>query len=298
MDIRQLRYFVSLCELGNFSAAAQKLYLTPQALSKSIKRMEEELGVQLLLRNNDGVELTRPANRLLEGAHTLIAQFDTLLADTQQLAGHQTTLQISLSYGVMVSVLYDFVAAFRTKYPHITLNIDETSDINAEHKVLEHTAQMGFSIGLPVEVQKFHAVLIKREPLYFFAHAEHPLARQRRIEIADLKGQKLCSVTDDFKTFHMVANMCRQQGFEPEYAVKTMDLTLVGYYLSINKGISIGPGTHHLQLQKQGIACLPFADSGMEWSVYLITKRGEDESSAQKLFKKELLAYRTKHFAG
>ncbi|RDB63113.1 hypothetical protein C1878_04375 [Gordonibacter sp. 28C] len=69
MERRQLVQFVKLCETGNVTRAANDLFLTRQALSKSIRKMERELGVELFYRNKDGVELTPAGRFLLDFAH-------------------------------------------------------------------------------------------------------------------------------------------------------------------------------------------------------------------------------------
>lgn len=296
MDIRQLRYFACLCEQKNFCAAANKLYLTPQALSKSMKRMEEEMGVQLLLRNSDGVTLTPAAEYLLTGCQGLINQFDALIRETQQVASQHETLRICLSYGVMRSVLHEFLGAFKAQYPLINLHMEETDDSGVEQMVLDRHVQIGFTVGLPIAAEQFHVQAIKHEPLYFFAHRDNALSCRKSIAIADLKGQRFLAVTENFKTFRLIENKCRQQGFLPEYAVKTMDLTLLGYLLSINEGIAIGPDHQQLDLVNNHLVRLPMSDPEMQWSVYMITRRGEGQTPAQKQFTKAAKRYGEQHF--
>src|SRR5690349_20227562 len=78
-EIRQLRYFVAVAERGSVSAAAVDLHLSQSALSETLRKLEVELGVELLSRGSRGVTLTAAGEALLEPARAAIAAFETAL---------------------------------------------------------------------------------------------------------------------------------------------------------------------------------------------------------------------------
>lgn len=78
MDVRQLRYFKTIAELGSFSSAARSLGIAQPALSRHVKVLEENLGTVLFLRSARGIQLTEQGERLLAYASGLLRQFDML----------------------------------------------------------------------------------------------------------------------------------------------------------------------------------------------------------------------------
>src|SRR6185369_8264563 len=85
MDIRELRYFTHVARVGSFNKAAAQLNVAQPALSRQLKKLEDELGVQLLIRNGRGVELTEAGSVLLAQAESLILQIE----ETAQLVSGQ-----------------------------------------------------------------------------------------------------------------------------------------------------------------------------------------------------------------
>ena len=89
-EIRQLRYFVAVAERGSVSQAALDLHLSQSALSEAVRKLEVELGVQLLMRSSRGVSVTPAGDVLVGEAREAIARFDAALAAVREAADGQT----------------------------------------------------------------------------------------------------------------------------------------------------------------------------------------------------------------
>lgn len=87
MDIRSLRYFVEVVQLNGFSRAADSLFVTQPAISRSIKKLEDELGYTLLIREVDGVKLTEEGDILLAHAKQILSQFGCMKKALQERSG-------------------------------------------------------------------------------------------------------------------------------------------------------------------------------------------------------------------
>lgn len=116
MELRQLRYFVAVCEAGSFSHAALALFMTQPPLSTSIANLESELGAQLLRRTRRGVEVTPAGNVLLDSARRVLAELDEttrrLGAIGKGIEGRITISVVpSLNWTFMPRILADFVKA-------------------------------------------------------------------------------------------------------------------------------------------------------------------------------------------
>ena len=123
MELRQLKYFVKTAQTLNFSEAARLLFVTQSTLSQQIRQLEQELGVELFMRDSHSVRLTESGEYLLPGARRTLQEADSCFAQVRDL---QQMLTGSLDIGITYSfapVLTEAVREFTRQYPGIKLNI-------------------------------------------------------------------------------------------------------------------------------------------------------------------------------
>ena len=103
MELRHLRYFLAVAEQLNLTRAAEKLFIAQPPLSRAIKQLEEEIGVQLFIRKPRGLELTTGGRYFLEQARQILNKVTTTIEDTRRIAQHSKTV---FSIGFVPSVFY------------------------------------------------------------------------------------------------------------------------------------------------------------------------------------------------
>lgn len=126
MDLRQLRYFIGIVDSGSLSQAARELHVAQPALSQNLKRLEEELGLPLLLRTRRGIVPTENGERLYERGKALLAQAEMLRHDLRREEAAPrgpVSVGIPTSLGAMLSV--PLALAVRRDYPDIRLRVLE-----------------------------------------------------------------------------------------------------------------------------------------------------------------------------
>ena len=188
MELRHLRYFVTVAEELNFSKAALKLYTAQPSLSQQIKDLEEELGVKLLHRTKRKVELTEEGVIFLEQARLTLAQAEKAVAMARQVSqAKQQILRIG------------FVPVAEMKiFPYVLPNLRvHKPELKIELNSLNNTEQMNAlqrgELDLTFTRNNFHSDEIEsqfvlREPLIFILPKDHPLAKYDRIPIKALDG--------------------------------------------------------------------------------------------------------------
>lgn len=126
IDIRQLRYFVTIVEQGSFSRAAASLHVAQPALSLHVRNMESELGTPLLFRTARGVEPTEAGTILVRHARIIL---DQLVVAEEEIRGHQQDPSGEVHLGVPGTiaqiVAVPLITAVHTRYPNIKLRIAE-----------------------------------------------------------------------------------------------------------------------------------------------------------------------------
>lgn len=126
MKTAQLRILVAIAEHGTLMAAADALYLSQPAVTKSIKELETRLGVQLLVRSGAGVRLTPYGEALLKRARTVVAEIARAERELEEMkSASDRTLTIGVSLLAASIAVPDALRAFRSRLPHAQLNVYE-----------------------------------------------------------------------------------------------------------------------------------------------------------------------------
>ena len=104
MELRHLRYFIVVAQELNMTRAAEKLFISQPPLTRQIKQLEEELGVQLFIRKPRGLELTQSGLYFLQQADAILEKVNATIEGTRQVAQHHKSV---LSIGFVPSVFYE-----------------------------------------------------------------------------------------------------------------------------------------------------------------------------------------------
>ncbi|MCO8097254.1 DNA-binding transcriptional regulator HcaR [Acinetobacter lwoffii] len=188
MELRHLRYFITVAEELNFSKAALKLYTAQPSLSQQIKDLEEDVGVKLLNRTKRKVELTEEGAVFLEQARLTLAQADKAVAMARQ---------VSQAKQQMLRIGFVPVAEMKI-FPYILPNLRvQNPDLKIELLSLNNNEQMRLlkkgDLDLTFTRHNFNSDEIEsqfviREPLIFLLPKDHPLAKHERIPFKALNG--------------------------------------------------------------------------------------------------------------
>ena len=127
MDVRQLRYFVSIVDYGSLGKAAEKLYVAQPSLSQQMARLEEELGVSLLLRSNHGVTPTAEGDALYRHARLVLRQMEQLRQEVTKGAGADSgTVAVGLPTTMASVLAVPLFERIQDRYPGIRLQFFES----------------------------------------------------------------------------------------------------------------------------------------------------------------------------
>lgn len=188
MEIRQLRYFVTVAQTLNFSEAARKLYITQGTLSQQIQQLEYELGSTLFERSSHSVSLTEAGQELLPLALDTIAASEACLTRMNDL---RSALTGSLKIGAAKTfrgMLIDAVKAFAREHSGVTLNIQFAT----EEELLEMLRTGEIDLALAYKSVTIHedieSEVLFKTSLNILMRKDHPLAEQKHLTLEGLRG--------------------------------------------------------------------------------------------------------------
>ncbi len=216
-ELRHLRSFIVLAEELSFSAAAQRLHVTQQSLSRTIQQLERELGTTLFARTTRSVQLTPAGREMLASATRATAAADEAFAVGRRVARGEPALplRVDLSSGGLETGAA-IVARLRREAPRVVVE-------QAEHGVprgLPLLAQGGLDVLLGIAAHAPEAIateLVRREPVVIGMSAAHPLAAREHVRIAELADVELLLPARDVapEWLELVAGFCREAGVAP-----------------------------------------------------------------------------------
>lgn len=189
MELRQLKYFVTVAKTLNFSEAAKKLFITQGTLSQQVKQLEDELGSQLLSRTSHSVALTEAGEELLPIAKRTLDESENCRRKMSELRG---VLTGSLSIGVTHSfsvLLGGAVRDFIKKYPGVKLKIYYKTATELMEMLKDGDLDLFLAFKPAQLSDDIQADTLFSSRLSVVMRKSHPLAVKKIISIEDLKSQ-------------------------------------------------------------------------------------------------------------
>jgi DNA-binding transcriptional LysR family regulator len=215
VELRQLRYFVTLAEELHFGRAAAREHIVQSALSQQLQRLERELGVRLLERSTHHVALTVAGAAFLAEARKIIAQVDRAAQVARSAAGTAPSLRVGIidaSYDSMPQILHEVQA----RYPDLVINQVEASVPEQYQRLLDGRLDVGIGRAA-MAPPGVASQLFREDPLGVLIPDGHRFTELDGVPVATLAEEPLLLAEDvrapEFNQF--VVEMCREAGFTP-----------------------------------------------------------------------------------
>lgn len=248
MELLQLRYFAELASTEHLSRTAEKLMISPPSLSGTIKKLENELGVQLFDRTQQRMRLNENGRIFYRYVQTSLNALDCGVLTLTQ-ANHPSLKIAMTSYPVWIDMIY----AYEQSHPNVML---EYSVISLDE--LNNTpspAPWNFFLGIieDVDTTRFQSckVFPPEKPVVLMS-VNNPLADRKELRLEELKDQNFISVARENASAHnFMISLCRQAGFEPKkiyYGDYLMRVKLIQQNRGVNITTMVGATVNAIPL--------------------------------------------------
>jgi DNA-binding transcriptional LysR family regulator len=248
MELRHLRYFVTVAEELHFGRAAVRLNMAQPPLSQQINKLEDELGFPLLLRNKHHVELTPAGKVFLEEARITLVQADKAAAAAWR--AHEG-VEGRLTIGFVGSVTYNIVPLlqkYRLQFPMVHLSLHQMKSAHQLQALHEKKIQLGI-LRPPVQSPYLESETIHKEAYVAALPESHPLAGRDTLRVEELAGDEfIISSRNNGSYYHdAVIRLCRDSGFYPRIALEAPEILTIVAFVSAGLGVSIVPASFRSQ---------------------------------------------------
>ncbi|WP_408008221.1 LysR family transcriptional regulator [Pseudalkalibacillus sp. A8] len=235
MELRQLEYFMVICEELHFSRAAEKIMVSQPNLSQQIKLLESELGVPLFNRIGKRITITEAGNLLYEQSKHIFShlkQAQESISELKQIKGGSLTIGILPGDADLMfnSLLLDF----HSTYPNVSLSLVETMKV--AEQVIEGMIDIGVTTS-PNPDERIVQIPLFYEEFSLAVAKEAPLVKKRAIQLNDLQEMKTVMFPPDHQCRKLIELYCQELGFRMKPKIETT--TLSSLITMVEKGIGV-----------------------------------------------------------
>lgn len=278
MEIQQLYYYMELCKQKNFTEAGYACNMTQGALSKQIRKLENELGITLIRRNTRRFELSKEGEIFLSYAKKMTGIYEEMLKNVQK--------NQEIKIGCMpVLAPYHFarlVADFRKEYPDIKLVIDE----RIASEIQENSDRDDFLIlreNTMEDQEKFRFSPLYDDRLCAVLYEKHPLYGRDRLQLKELKDDVFIFPERGSGSYEVFYKSCEKAGFEPKIAFEFPQANTIMSFVSEGVGVTITFSTVYREAKCAGVKMIPLEDE-LHSVISLFYRKNKPLDYAKKQF--------------
>lgn len=241
MNLRALQYLTALADLRHFSRAAERCHVSQPTLSTQIRKLEEELEVQLVERHPRQVMLTPVGEEIVGRARTLLSEMDAIRAIARRSRDpHSGTVRIGIFPTLAPYFLPHVVPRIRQSFPRLTLRLYEEKTEDVIHMLGEGRLDAGL-LALPLTEDWLESRTLFEEPFVLAVPENHPLASKREVLMEDLADQELLLLEDGHCLREQALEVCQLTGAHEQLDFHATSMETLRHMVAANTGITLMP---------------------------------------------------------
>jgi len=291
--LEKLRLFLVVLEEGSLRRAADRLRISQSAITRQMQSLELDLGARVLVRTSAGVRPTNGGQVLAERAKTLLADFDSTMAEVRRLNREESE---GLRIGYLASAVQEYLgpalAVLRRAYPKLKVKmLDQTP---GEMIVALRQGKIDLALtlhGIELLSRDFYARKLATVRSVVALPVSHRFATERQVSLSQLKGETFVRGSNDVVPGYTqrIIQFCRKYGgFRPRLATIDKATSLVE---SLSESLAVAANEEAISIQPAFISHLnvpnvilvPIADAGATWDLFVVWQPGEIASPLRTL---------------
>ena len=244
MTFEQIKSFLAIVKYNHFTLASQELYISQSSISKHIKSLEKELGVELFNRQHRSIRLTDAGEEFYKFAYKSMADYKNILSDMKKYSCEESS---SISIGVIDTMVEYGIASllgdFQMEYPNIQVDLIERSN----NKIIEYLSDSVVNLGFINSHYEHKNMLslqkIIKDDLVLVTSNKHPFSSKSSIDIFDTAKEKYICVNGDSYLHNVFLNTWGNLNYFPNTLYIDSQIKTLLALTSENIGITILPYT-------------------------------------------------------
>lgn len=244
MEWQQLEYFRVVAKTEHFRKAAEILSISQPALSRSITKLEEELGTPLFDRTGRSVQLNKFGQLFLRRVENGLNEIAIGVEELNQLKNPYTgTVSISFLQILGIQIVPDIIRDFNEKFPDVEIRLYQNNIMASIEQLLSREVDLCF-IPQIKDNAKIMWYKLYDEELFLYVPARHPLAERDSVSLKELSKENFIAFKSGLGMRNVIDGFCEQAGFQPQIKFEGEDVPTLAGLVSAGLGVTIIPAFH------------------------------------------------------
>lgn len=240
MNIRFLQTVVWLAELRSFRVTAERMNITPAAISSRVAALEDELGFRLFDRDSRDVIPTEEGARFVEGARDLVARFDRLIEETSQATGLDGDIRIGVLPSMAATLLPTIIGSLRLRFPRVRVSVTTESSPTILQRLEQR--ELDVILGFPGNDPALYRITpLCRFPMIWVSGPDYPEDDDPQVRTERLRASPIISYEVGTQNYHRLSEYMRAARFEDAVLHYSNSLATTISMVSAGIGLSVLP---------------------------------------------------------
>lgn len=242
MNLKHLSYFVDISKRESFTKAADDIYVSQSALSKSVKSLEQELNVTLIDRTSKSFNLTEEGRILYVEGEKLLQYIDESQDKIIEMI-HRSRRRLRIGVPPVISTVYFSQLLFRfiKQYPNIELEISEVGANIVQNQINAGNIDIGVVILPIINTDNYHIIPAMSSDNALIVNKDHPLASRDEVDFKELEHEDFLILDRTYMLHDRIIKNCEIAGFYPHITTESSQWDFLAEMVAYNQGISILP---------------------------------------------------------
>jgi LysR family hydrogen peroxide-inducible transcriptional activator len=241
MNLRALQYLIALADVRHFSRAAERCHVSQPTLSTQIRKLEDELEVQLVERHPRQVMLTPVGEEIVARARTLLGEMEAIRAIARRSRDpHSGTVRIGIFPTLAPYFLPHVIPKIRQAFPRLALRLYEEKTEDVIRMLGEGKLDAGL-LALPLSEEWLESRTLFEEPFVLAVPENHPLAARKEVLMEDLADQELLLLEDGHCLRDQALEVCQLTGAHEQLDFHATSMETLRHMVAANTGITLMP---------------------------------------------------------
>lgn len=282
MNIRDIRCFLVSCETRNYTKTADQMFLSQQAVSRIISKLEDEIGEELFYRCNQTLHLTKTGEAFYETSKQMIFEYDSFIDKIRGKKEEKKDLRIAIPFGMQYLFPLGSFSKIMKEHKNVFVHIKEYPESECEKLVLNNEVDFAFCVNVKSQDLKVH--MTRTAETCLMISNKNPLSKYDEVTIDQLKGERFITLSVNDTSDTGFVKSCQEAGVDPEIVFQSSDLQFIHRMCAENVGIGFYIGNPNVKLND--VKIVRIKGKTIYWDTYLISAKNKKLT----LIEKQLLA--------
>ncbi|MHC6180348.1 LysR family transcriptional regulator [Clostridium sp. JNZ X4-2] len=278
MELQQLKYFETIAKYENMTKASKLLLVSQPALSRTLRQLENELGVKLFDRNGRTIQLNRYGKVFFKKVHSALSSIEDgkrELVDMKENKPQNIKLMVLSASGLIP----DLLSSFREIYPKVGFSLfqneNEYGSDDCDFSILSSYSDILNKFSIP----------LRTEEIYLGVPNNHPLSCKKSINLIEAKDESFISLKPNKALRKITDIFCEHSGFIPNIVFESDEPSMVRGLIKAGLGVAFVPYISWTKLIGPSISLIHIDMPKCERTIYLSWKEGKYLTKSDYLFK-------------